>query len=162
MTAWRSPDLYQPFEFLGKAITPRSDGVDDWDNFRIQDPDIGYIPELGGYVMTCNMMDIDGNPGGNFPTLKKKQTRVIGVFFHGSIMSESNVTSEREQEFEQPEKEPEKRAEKGPKRGPEKGVVLPCRKPRYQLYAARDRFDDIVDFEPRTRIRHAETRGKSM
>ena len=101
VVAWRSTDLYQPFESLGKAITPRSDGVDDWDNYRIQDPDIGYIPELGGYVMTCNMMDIDGNPHGNFPTLKGKQTRVIGVFFHGGILPEPSVTSERKQQSEQ-------------------------------------------------------------
>ncbi len=95
VVAWRSPDLYQPFKFLGKAITPRSDGVDDWDNYRIQDPDIGYIPELGGYVMTCNMMDKDGNPGGNFPTLTEKVTRVIGVFYHGSILPEPNLPPER-------------------------------------------------------------------
>lgn len=92
VVAWCSPDLYQPFTFLGKAITPRSDGVDDWDNYRIQDPDIGYIPELKGFVMTCNMMDIDGNPGGEFPTLEGKQTRVIGVFFHGNTLLESNAT----------------------------------------------------------------------
>ena len=88
VTAWRSTDLYEPFEYIGKAITPRPDAVDDWDNYRIQDPDIAYIPELGGHVMTCNMMDRDGNPGGNFPTLKGKSTRVIGVFYHGSILSD--------------------------------------------------------------------------
>jgi hypothetical protein len=81
VVAWRSKDLYEPFEYLGKAITPRSDEVDDWDNHRIQDPDIAYIPGLDRYVMTCNMMDVDGNPGGVFPTLKGKQTRVIGVFY---------------------------------------------------------------------------------
>ena len=75
----------QPFTYLGKAITPRSDEVDDWDNHRIQDPDIAHIPELGGYVMTCNLMDRDGNPGGNFPTLKGNQTRVIGVFYHEDV-----------------------------------------------------------------------------
>ncbi|MEM9018424.1 MAG: hypothetical protein AAGC68_15525, partial [Verrucomicrobiota bacterium] len=80
-------DLSKPFEFLGKALVPRSDEVDDWDNYRIQDADIGFAPELGRYVMTCNMMDVDGNPGGSFPTLKKKQTRVIGVFYHDGAMS---------------------------------------------------------------------------
>lgn len=95
VVAWRSSDLYKPFEFLGEAIVPRSEGVDDWDNYRIQDADIGYIPELGGYVMTCNMMDVDGKPGGDFPTLKAKQTRVIGVFYHGGIMPRPSVTSER-------------------------------------------------------------------
>ena len=87
VVAWRSKDINAPFEYLGKAITPRSDEVDDWDNHRIQDPDIAYIPELGGHVMTCNMMDRDGNPGGNFPTLRGKMTRVIGVFYHGSARS---------------------------------------------------------------------------
>ena len=33
--------------------------------------------------MTVNMMDIDGNPGGNFPELGGKRTGVIGVFYHG-------------------------------------------------------------------------------
>ena len=42
-----------------------------------------------------------------------------------------------------------------------KGVVLPCRKPRFQFDAARDRSDDNVDFELRTRIRHAETSRRS-
>lgn len=81
VVAWRSRELTQPFEYLGKAITPRSNEVDDWDNCRIQDPDIGYIPELDRYVMTCNMKDHDGNPGGNFPTLGGRRTRVIGVFY---------------------------------------------------------------------------------
>ena len=81
VVAWKSNDLNKPFTYLGEAIKPRSDEVDDWDNFRIQDPDIAYIPELSRYVMTCNMKDIDGNPGGYFPTLKGKQTRVIGVFY---------------------------------------------------------------------------------
>lgn len=78
---WRSDDLYQPFVYLGKALTPRSDETDDWDNYRIQDADIAYIPELSRYVMTCNMKDHDGNPGGDFPTMPKNQTRVIGVFY---------------------------------------------------------------------------------
>lgn len=85
VTAWKTKDLNEPFTYLGKAITPRSDEVDDWDNHRIQDPDIAYIPELGGYVMTCNLKDNDGNPGGNFPTLKGNQTRVIGVFYHEDV-----------------------------------------------------------------------------
>jgi hypothetical protein len=44
-------------EYLGISITPRSDEVDDWDNYRIQDPDIAYIPEMKRYVMMCNMTD---------------------------------------------------------------------------------------------------------
>lgn len=88
VTAWRSSNLNEPFEFLGEALIPRVDEEDDWDNYRIQDADIGYAPELGGYVITCNMMDVDGNPGGNFPTLRKKQTRVIGVFYHADILDE--------------------------------------------------------------------------
>lgn len=82
VTAWKSSCLNEPFTYIGKAITPRSDEVDDWDNYRIQDADIAYVAELGGYVITCNMKDHDGNPGGNFPTLGKNQTRVIGVFYH--------------------------------------------------------------------------------
>ncbi|MEM9400103.1 MAG: hypothetical protein AAF984_07825 [Verrucomicrobiota bacterium] len=97
VVAWRSPDLNQPFEYLGKAIMPRSDEVDDWDNYRIQDPDIGYIPELGGYVITCNMMDIDGNRGNDSTSThaKKKKTRVIGVFYHGNALSKINAASSK-------------------------------------------------------------------
>jgi arylsulfatase A-like enzyme len=93
VVAWRSKDIHAPFEYLGEAITPRSDEVDDWDNYRIQDPDIAWIPELGRHVMTCNMMDRDGNPGGDFPTLKGEQTRVIGVFYHGSDVTESDAAA---------------------------------------------------------------------
>ena len=44
-----------------------------------QDADIAFIPELNRYVMTVNMMDRDGNPGGP-AGLKSGYTRVIGVF----------------------------------------------------------------------------------
>jgi arylsulfatase A-like enzyme len=87
VVAWKSKDINEPFEYVGKAITPRSDEVDDWDNYRIQDPDIAYIPELGRYVITANVMDRDGNPGGNFPTLKGNTTRVIGIFYHGGVQA---------------------------------------------------------------------------
>ena len=90
VVAWKSKDINKPFEYVGKAITPRSDEVDDWDNYRIQDPDIAYIPELGRYVITANMMDKDGNPGGNFPTMKGNTTRVIGVFYHGDVQDDSD------------------------------------------------------------------------
>ena len=79
--AWKSPDLYTPFEYMGVALKPRSNEVDDWDNYRIQDADIGYVPELRRFVMTCNMKDHDGNPGGDFPTLPENLSRVIGVFY---------------------------------------------------------------------------------
>jgi arylsulfatase A-like enzyme len=87
VVAWKSKDINEPFEYVGKAITPRSDEVDDWDNYRIQDPDIAYIPELGRYVITANLRDKDGNPGGNFPTLKGNGTRVIGIFYHGGVQA---------------------------------------------------------------------------
>ena len=80
VTAWQSKAIDQPFEYLGVAFEPRSDEEDDWDNYRIQDADIAYIPEMKRFVMTCNMMDKDGNPGGNFPTLKNNESRVIGTF----------------------------------------------------------------------------------
>jgi hypothetical protein len=88
ITAWRSNDINQPFKYLGKAIKPRSDEVDDWDNYRVQDPDIEYVPELGRYVITCNMMDTDGNPGGKFPGVKGGGTRVIGVFYSNQQLNE--------------------------------------------------------------------------
>lgn len=89
VVAWRTEDLNQPFEYLGKALLPRRDETDDWDNHRIQDAEIAYAPELGGYVMVCNMMDKDGDPGpgDGFPTLKGRHTRVIGVFYHRQIVA---------------------------------------------------------------------------
>jgi len=87
VSAWRSGDLSEPFEYLGIAIQPRSDQTDDWDNYRIQDPDIGFVPELSRYVIICNMMDKDGNPGGDFPTLNNF-TRVIGVFYSENSFQE--------------------------------------------------------------------------
>ncbi len=78
--AWQSSNLYSKFEYIDVAIAPRSDQVDDWDNYRVQDCDIAFVPELSRSIMTCNMMDVDGNPGGNFPTLPGF-SRVIGVFY---------------------------------------------------------------------------------
>jgi hypothetical protein len=77
---WKSESLNDKFEYLGVAATARLNETDDWDNYRVQDPDVIYVPELQRYVMVCNMQDRDGNPGGYFPTLKG-MTRVIGFFF---------------------------------------------------------------------------------
>ncbi|PXA04677.1 hypothetical protein DDZ13_05765 [Coraliomargarita sinensis] len=74
VTAWRSTDIDEPFKYLGVALAPRSDETDDWDNHRIQDAEIQYIPELKRFIMVCNMRDLDGDPGpGN--------TRVVGTFY---------------------------------------------------------------------------------
>ncbi len=81
VTAWKSDELDGDFDFLGVVIKPRSEETDDWDNHRIQDADIAYIPDLSRYVMTCNMKDLDGNPGGDFPNLGEDETRVIGTFY---------------------------------------------------------------------------------
>ena len=83
---WKSDDINEPFRYTGKVLKPRSDQTDDWDNHRIQDADIGYIPQLSRYVMVCNMKDNDGNPGdpgGIFTSdhLDNNQTRVIGFFY---------------------------------------------------------------------------------
>ena len=79
--AWKSSSLYERFKKLSVAISPRENETDDWDNYRIQDGDIAYIPEIMKYVMVCNMKDVDGNPGGNFPKLKNA-TRVVGFFYN--------------------------------------------------------------------------------
>lgn len=78
--AWQSKDIDEPFQYLGVAFEPRSEEADDWDNYRIQDADIAYIPEMKRFVMTTNMMDKDGVPERDFPTLKKGESRVIGTF----------------------------------------------------------------------------------
>jgi len=89
--AWKSASIGGPYEFLGEALIPRSEGKDDWDNHRIQDADIQYIPELQRYIMTCNMMDLDGNPGGKFPTLRKGQSRVVGTFYSNKTVPPEKV-----------------------------------------------------------------------
>lgn len=91
IVAWKSEDINTPFEFAGKAILPRWNEEDDWDNHRIQDADIAYIPSLNKYVMACNMKDIDGNPGdphGIFESshLGKNETRVVGFFYSKEII----------------------------------------------------------------------------
>lgn len=89
--AWKSASISGPYECLGVALIPRSEGKDDWDNHRIQDADIQYIPELQRYIMTCNMMDTDGKPGGKFPTLRKGQSRVVGTFYSNKTMPPEKV-----------------------------------------------------------------------
>ena len=91
IVVWRSNDLNGEFESLGTAIAPRSDEVDDWDNDRIQDADIVYVPELSRYVITANMRDIDGNPGGG--PLKDGGTQVIGVFYSNATISIDDTPS---------------------------------------------------------------------
>lgn len=80
VVAWRSASLEEQFEYIGVAAKPRLEEVDDWDNYRVQDPDIAYIPELSRYVMVVNLRDEDGNPGGYFPNLQGF-TRVVGFFY---------------------------------------------------------------------------------
>jgi len=88
VTAWSSPDLNQPFKYLGVAVRPRSNETDDWDNYRIQDADIFYDQGLKRFVMMCNMMDNDGDQGTvspvNFPHFIARGTmgtRVLGTFY---------------------------------------------------------------------------------
>ena len=93
VVAWKSKDINKPFEYVGKAITPRSDEVDDWDNYRIQDPDIAYIPELGRYVITANMMDKRRQPGWRLPNDERKHDpRHRGVLSWGCSSRASQRT----------------------------------------------------------------------
>lgn len=87
IVGWRSHHIGGPYEYIGKAIEPRENQTENWDNYRIQDGDIAFIPELNRYVMIANMKDHDGQPGypENFsypvPHLRKPQTRVVGFFY---------------------------------------------------------------------------------
>lgn len=81
ITGWVSSELSGPFEFIGEIIEPRIEESDDWYNYRVQDPEIKYIPYLSKFVLLFNMMDRDGIPGGHFPSLKNKNTRVIGTVY---------------------------------------------------------------------------------
>lgn len=84
ITAWKTDDLNNPFSFIGSAIKPRSGKKDDWDNAQTLDPEVAFIPELEGWVIACNMMDSDGDPG--YPNQNKKtRTRVVGFFYHADI-----------------------------------------------------------------------------
>ncbi|MBT8045261.1 MAG: hypothetical protein KJO79_09955, partial [Verrucomicrobiae bacterium] len=80
--AWSTTDINQPFQYLGLALVPREDETDDWDNYRIQDADILYVPELKRFVMVCNMLDKDGNnPDGVAAFPGVGGTRVVGTFY---------------------------------------------------------------------------------
>lgn len=87
IVAWKSTDINEPFRFLDVVIQPRSEETGDWDNHRIQDGDIGFIPEKSRFVMVCNMKDLDGEPGYSDDHtyarnhLKGNETRVIGTFY---------------------------------------------------------------------------------
>jgi hypothetical protein len=85
IACFRSDRLDGRFEYAGTAIKPRRDETDDWDNYRIQDGDIQYVPDLNRYVMAINMMDTDGDPGKSAGErgfdLPRKQTRVIGFVY---------------------------------------------------------------------------------
>lgn len=82
VVAWKTESLNEPFTYLGVALAPRSDRTGDWDNHRVQDADIAYIPELGRLIMVCNMKDTDGsNPDNVAPFLSDNATRVIGTFY---------------------------------------------------------------------------------
>jgi len=83
---WKSPSLDQPFEYIGVAMQARVGESDNWDNYRVQDADIAYIPELKRFVAVCNMMDRDGYPGGYFPKLDG-YTRVVGFFYSDSTLT---------------------------------------------------------------------------
>lgn len=89
---WKSSDINEPFTFLGILMTPRSDQTANWDNYRVQDPDIGYIPDLNRYVMVCNMKDHDGVPGNmkDFPNLGDGNTRVNGWFYSRKTIGEQS------------------------------------------------------------------------
>lgn len=80
---WKSSDINEPFEFLGILMRPRSDETGQWDNYRVQDPDIAYIPDLSRYAIVCNMKDHDGIPGNmkDFPNLGQNHSRVAGWFY---------------------------------------------------------------------------------
>jgi len=85
VSAWRSPSLDQPFEYLGVAVAPRTGETAHWDNYRVQDPDIEFVPELGRWVMFANVMDKDGTPGGKQKGIKGGGTRVIGAFYSREV-----------------------------------------------------------------------------
>lgn len=88
VVAWKSSDINSPFEYQGIAAAPRYDRQEHWDNYRVHDCDIQYIPELSRYVMACNMMDTDGVPGGEFPSLPSGHTHVIGFFYSNNVSFE--------------------------------------------------------------------------
>ena len=87
VTAWKSDSLANEFQYVGVAVAPREGATDDWDNYRIQDNEVEFIPEINRYVMFANMMDRDGIPdkGPLFANggtgLNPGDSRVIGIFY---------------------------------------------------------------------------------
>jgi len=54
---WRADRIGGPHEYIGKVIEPHDKQTENWDNHRIPDGDIAYIPSLNRYVMIANMRD---------------------------------------------------------------------------------------------------------
>ena len=87
IVGWQADNIGGPYEYIGKVIQPRENKTKHWDNYRVQDGDIAYIPDLNRYVMIANMKDHDGRPGypEDFsypvPHLEKPETRVVGFFY---------------------------------------------------------------------------------
>lgn len=86
--AWKAKSLYERFKKLGVTMSPREGETVNWDDHRIQDGDIAFIPEISNYVMVCNMKDTDGSPGGDFPRLSNF-TRVVGFFYSENGIEEN-------------------------------------------------------------------------
>jgi hypothetical protein len=79
--SWTSTYLSSPFTYEQVAVKPRTHDASLWDNYRVQDADVEFIPELNQYVMVCNFLDVDQNPAPtNFPRLNGRK-RVIGVLY---------------------------------------------------------------------------------
>ncbi len=90
ITGWRSDAISGPYDYMGQLMLPRWDKTEHWDNHRVQDPDIAYIPDLNRFAIVCNMKDHDGNPGGEFPHLGENNTRVIGWFYSKKKRTDQN------------------------------------------------------------------------
>jgi len=93
---WKSSDINEPFKFIGILMKPRFQQTAHWDNYRVQDPDIAFVPDLSRYVIVCNLKDNDGTPGGNYPRfgasshLSGTETRVMGMFYSRKTLDASD------------------------------------------------------------------------
>ena len=90
VVGWSADSLDASFRSLGEVVRPREDGPDYyWDNHRVQDADVAYVPDLDRYVMVCNMMDRDGIPGRQAVDDccggDGEWTRVVGFLYSGEV-----------------------------------------------------------------------------
>ena len=84
---WRTKNIFEPFEYVGLAVAPRTNDANNPDFYRVQDCDIIFAPEEGRYVMMCNVLQDSNN---------RRGTRRIGVYYSSNFDCENLLIDDDE------------------------------------------------------------------